>query len=385
MGAVSPAGALGSLLGTEPAAYAWEPSSEEIARQTGLPIAAIVRFDTNTRPAPPALVGRLLAAGAFRPALSEYPPNDYGPLARAAAAAYGVEPEEIVVGAGADEILDLVARAWLRPGEAAIVPTPTYAMYRVVTEQRGARVHEVPRRGPGEAWALDVAAIRAAAREAALVWLCDPNNPTGRAEAPGTLPGLLASLAGDAALDGRPAPLVAVDEAYAEFVDSSALALLDSYARLIVVRTVSKAYGLAGLRVGFGIARRPVLEPVEHHRPPGPVSTVSAAIAAAALAEPAIARSFVVETGVERERLAAGLAAVGWRVEPSVANFLLVRFGSPAVAGRAAAALLRRGLVARTFGPDHPLAAALRLTVRTPAEDDRLLEAAAEAAREEAP
>lgn len=360
-----------------PPGYEWEPSSATLAARYGLPIERIVRFDTNTRPAPPELAARLLAAGRFEPALSEYPPNDYGPLATAAAAAYGVRTDELVVGAGADEILELVAKAGLRAGDAAIVPSPTYAMYRVVTEQRGGHVLDVPRLGAAGGYALDVPAIRAAARRATLVWLCDPNNPTGRQEPVGTIEAVLDGLARDARADGRQAPLVAVDEAYAEFVERSALELLDRYPRLVVVRTLSKAYGLAGLRVGFALGRRPVVEPIERYRPPGPVSTVSAVVGAAALGEPAIARDFAAATAAERERFAAGLTRLGWRPEPSVANFLLVRFEDPGAAAAAAEALLRRGLVPRTFGPGHPLADALRLTVRTPVEDDRLLQAAA--------
>lgn len=364
-----------------PPGYEWEPSSAAIAAKYGLPTGSIVRFDTNTRPTPPPLVARMLAAGTFEPPLSEYSPNDYGPLARAAAQAYGVAVEEIVVGAGADEILELVAKAGLAAGDAAVIATPTYAMYRVVTEQRGGVAIDVPRLGPGAGWALDIPAMRDAARRATLVWLCDPNNPTGREEPSGTVAALLASLAADAAADGRLPPLVAIDEAYAEFVGRSALDLLDRYPRLVLIRTLSKAYGLAGLRVGFAIARRSVAEPIERYRPPGPVSTISAAIGAAALGDPAIAGTFVGVTAAERARLSAGLREAGWSVDPSVTNFLLVRFPSTAAAAAAAEGLLRQGLVPRVFGPDHALADALRLTVRAPDEDDRLLAVVADYTR----
>ncbi len=113
------------------------PTTRSRARY-GVDPTSIVRFDLNTSPAPPALVAQLLAAGDFDPPLSEYPPSDYRRLVAAAAARYGVRPEELIVGAGADEILDLVAKAFLPPDGRAVVPIPTYAMYRVCTEQRGA-------------------------------------------------------------------------------------------------------------------------------------------------------------------------------------------------------------------------------------------------------
>ena len=148
---------------TKPASWSWEATNAEIAARYGLPVESIVRFDTNTATAPPELVTRLLAAASWEVPLSEYPPSDYGRLVEAAAARYGVGRDELLVGAGADEVLDLAAKAFLPPGGAAVVPVPTYPMYGIVTEQRVARVVRVPRRGPDAGYALDVDAVRAAA------------------------------------------------------------------------------------------------------------------------------------------------------------------------------------------------------------------------------
>ena len=166
---------------TAPAGYTWEATSEAVAEKYGVPLDAVVRFDLNTSPAAPELVGRVLAAGKFEMPLSEYPPSDYRRLSEAAAGVYGVQRDEVVVGAGADEILDMSAKAFLWPGLTALVAIPTYSMYRVVSEQRGARVVPVMRLGRDRAYALDIPAIRAAARldAVSLVWLCNPNNPTG--------------------------------------------------------------------------------------------------------------------------------------------------------------------------------------------------------------
>ena len=361
-----------------PAGYTWEATSESVAEKYGVPIERILRFDLNTSPSPPEFVGRVLAANRFETSLSEYPPSDYRRLSEAAAAVYGVSRDQIVVGAGADEILDMTAKAFLAPGLAAVIATPTYSMYRVVSEQRGARVIAVSRLGREENFGLDVDAMRFAAREAAMVWLCNPNNPTGRAERPGVIERLLDGIAADADADNRRLPTVAIDEAYAEFSGESAIPLIASYPRLVVVRTASKAYALAGLRVGFAIAKRDTLELIEPYRPPGSVSTVSVTVVTEALRDRTWVEGNIERIETERGRLAARMADLGWDVQPSVTNFLLVNFGSPERAERVAHGLLRRGIVPRTFGQGHPLVDHLRFTVRAPAEDDRLLDAARE-------
>ena len=359
-----------------PAGYAWEATDEQVCERYGVPPATIVRFDLNTSPAPPGLALRLLQAGAYGRPISEYPPSDYGGLVAAAAETYGVGRDELLVGAGADEVLDLVAKAFLPPGGGAVIPTPTYAMYRVLTEQRPARPIPVPRRSAANGYALDLPAVREAARDAAVVWLCSPNNPTGLPEPAGSIAELLAGLLADA--HDRVAPVVVLDEAYAEFVGTSLVGLRAAYPRLVVVRTASKAYALAGLRVGFAIARHELLAEMEPYRPPGSVSVPSVAVVTAALRAPEALRDNVFRISAERARLAAAFATLGTPASPSVTNFLLVGFGDRERANVAADGLLRRGLVPRTFGAGHPLADHLRFTVRAPAENDRLIVALAE-------
>ena len=360
---------------TAPAAYSWEATDEEVSARYGVPIERIVRFDLNTSPAPPAFAARVLSEGRFETPLSEYAPSDYRRLIAAAAARYGVAADEIIVGAGADEILDIIGKVFLPPGATAIVPTPSYAMYRVITEQRGAQVATVPRLGATDGYAIDIPAVRAAARTAALVWLCSPNNPTALPEPDGAIETLLDVIAVDALADGRGAPIVVLDEAYAEFVDRSLVGLRERHANLIIVRTASKAYGLAGLRVGFGIARPEVIARLNPFRPPGSVSTVSVTIVTEALTDPTAAAANVEQVVRERDRLDSELTALGWSVGPSVTNFLLVDLGSAERAAATGEGLLRHGLVPRTFPAGHPLATHLRLTVRAPQENDRLIEA----------
>jgi len=363
-------------LPTQPATYSWEATDEEVAARYGVPIDRIVRFDLNTSPAPPELAGRVLAGGTFETPLSEYPPADYRRLVEAASRVYGVDPDELLVGAGADEILDLLGKVFLPPGGSAVIPTPTYAMYRVVTEQRGARAILVPRLGPDAAWRFDPEGVRAAATTADLVWICSPNNPTALPEPDGAIADLLAGIAQDAGAAGRAPAIVALDEAYAEFVDRSLVGLRNEHPNLVIVRTASKAYGLAGLRVGFAIARPETIARIAPFRPPGSVSTVSVTVVTEALNDPSGMRANVARVDAERDRLADALREAGWDIGPSVTNFLLVDLGTAERAAAVATGLLERGLVPRTFPEGHPLAHALRLTIRDRAGNDRLIVAA---------
>jgi histidinol-phosphate aminotransferase len=359
----------------QPSSYTWEATDEEVAARYGIPIESVVRFDLNTAPSPPELAQRVMSAGRFHTSLSEYPPADYRRLVEAAAARYGVGTDEIVVGAGADEILDVIGKTFLVERSKAVIPVPTYAMFRVITEQRGAESVLVPRLGAGEGYALDLPAVREAARDAALLWLCSPNNPTAQAEPDGAIEMLLRQIDADASADGRPVPIIVIDEAYAEFAGRSLAGLRVQHPNLIVIRTTSKAYALAGIRVGFAVTNPDLVARMNPIRPPGSVATVSVTIATEALIDDGLAATNVAAVEAERTRLQADLTVAGWSVGPSTTNFLLVDLGSIDRAAAAAEALLRRGLVPRTFPEGHPLADHLRLTVRSPEQDDRLIAA----------
>jgi histidinol-phosphate aminotransferase len=352
--------------------YTWEPPNRVIAARYGLAPAAILRFDTNTSPTAPDFVADALAAS-WDPGLNEYPDSTYADLAEAAAAYVGADPSEIIVGCGADEVLDIIAKTYLAPGRGSLVPTPTYGMYAVLASQRDARPLPVPRLGPADGFALDLPAVLSRLPEAGVTWLCAPNNPTGAPESAKAIETLLE--AGARLPDGGPA--IVVDEAYIEFHPGSLVAWRERYPALIVVRTLSKAFALPGLRVGYAVASRPTIARLERVRPPGSLSTVSATVGAAALRRPELAIANAAALGAERDRLAAGLAAIDLPAYPSVTNFLLVHLGDHEVAEAVTEHLLRRGIVPRTFGADHPLRGHLRLTVRDRDQDDRLVAALA--------
>jgi histidinol-phosphate aminotransferase len=195
---------------------------------------------------------------------------------------------------------------------------------------------------------------------------------------------LLAGLAADADAAGRAAPVVVLDEAYAEFVGTTLIGLREAYPNLIVVRTASKAYALAGLRVGFAVARPEVIARLDPFRPPGSISTVSVTLVTEALRDDSILDDNLARVESERTRLTDALRGVGWKVGPSVTNFVLVDLGSTERAGAVAEGLLARGLVPRTFGAGHPLADHLRITIRAADENDRLIAAARELAHADA-
>ena len=348
--------------------YTWEPSNAAIAARYGLRAEDILRFDTNTVPLAPSWLADALR-GPFEPSVNEYPDSAYADVTAAAAAYYGVSADELVIGAGADEVLDLIAKAYLPAGSAAMVPIPTYAMYGVLTGQRAARIVSVPRLGRGDAYELDVAAMLPELANVQVVWLCSPNNPTGTLEPMHRLEQVI-----QAASELPKPPLVVVDEAYFEFTGQTVIGLRSRYSNLVVVRTLSKAFGLAGARVGFGVADRSVIGRLERVRPPGSISTISAHVAALALRSPGYALDNVATLSTERDWLSSGLASLGWVPAPSTTNFLLVATGDHDAAERAADGLLHAGIVPRTFGPANALRGHLRLTVRSRQENERLVE-----------
>jgi len=285
----------------------------------------VIRFDTNTIPWPGAAVVDLPSL-----ALNEYPDTSYSALTNALQAYTGMAADRITVGAGADEILDLLAKAFIGPADPVVLSQPTYAMFRIVSEIAGGRVVTVP----AADLRLDLDRFLRSAADARLTWLCNPNNPTGELLPVAVVEQLLRATTG----------LVVVDEAYFEFSGVTAAELTDRFANLAIVRTLSKAFGLAGVRVGYALAGLAISEVLRRVRPPGSISVVSEALAVRSLRDGAAMHGRVTEISQARDRLRDDLSRLGLDVAPSAGNFLLVRAG-----GRAAQALLRRGLVVRTF------------------------------------
>jgi len=331
--------------------YEWEPPSASIARQAGVPEDQVVRFDTNTFPWPGADLGRLPAMP-----INEYPDTSYRALTEAIAQYTDAPLDWITVGAGADEVLDMIAKSFIDGSRSGLLSRPTYPMFRILTEMAGGAVDEVP----AIDLRLDRQAFLAQARSAAVTWLANPNNPTGE----------LLPLSFVEELAGVAGGVVAIDEAYVELSGVTALPLIDRMPNVVVIRTLSKAFGLAGVRVGYALAGPAISAVLRRVRPPGSISVVSAALGAQALSDLSGMRQRVQGIIEERTRLRAELASLSLEVRESAANFLLVGTGR-----EAGPRLLKDGLVVRTFPPTSPLAEYIRITVRRPEENARLVAA----------
>jgi histidinol-phosphate aminotransferase len=311
------------------APYAWASPTAEIAARHGLHPAEVIRFDQNVPPLPG--VPQIPLGESFA-RLNDYPDGTYRELREAAAAYAGVEPEQIVPGPGADGLIALAARTFLGPGRRAFVKSPAYPVYAVATGIEGAELTDDP-------------------AAADLVWVCNPNNPTGELVEPEEIGALAQSL---------PNAAVVVDEAYFEYGGKTVAPLVAEMPNLVAIRTLSKAFGLAALRVGYAIASAELARELDLRRDPAPVSAPSARIAAAALRDP---RLDVEATIAERERMREALLAAGFECPPSAGNFVVVRGADRAEE------LEAHGLVVRRQTE------AFRITVRLPAENDRILSA----------
>ena len=320
--------------------YRWATPLAEVARRHGLQPAQILRFDGNVPPLPG--VPQIPLSESFA-RLNEYPEGSYRELREAAAAYAGVaDPEWIAVGAGADDLILTIARTYLSPGRLAVVVAPTYPVYRIASLVENAAVAEIGSLDAGQS------------RGAAVVWLCNPNNPSGEKVAPAAIADFARAL---------PGTLVVVDEAYVEYGGDTVVPLVAQLPNLVVLRTLSKAFGLAGLRVGYAVAQPEVAAALTSRRAPAPISSPAARIAAAALRDP---RTDVAETVSERERLREALLAAGYECPPSYANFVFVPM---AAATARADELEAQGLMVRRF--PH----GIRITPRLPGDNDVLLAA----------
>lgn len=339
--------------------YEWQPTTEEIATRAGIPPSDVERMDQNTSPFGTEWTLDVMTRSAAR--LNDYPAATYHELRTAVAASTGLAPENVVPGAGADELILLAARAFLGAGAVAVIPTPTYSLYEIASRQVDARIVTVP--CPTPHFELATAEVVRAARDAALVWLCVPSNPIGNRPANTDIDAIVA------ATDG----VVVLDAAYAEFPGDTWTEALDRHHNLLVLHTMSKAYGLAAIRVGYALGHPDLIAAIDAIRPPGSLATVSAELAVAALNAPERMKEIVAATNRERDHLDDRLRQLGLRPLPSLTNFVLCEIGPTAHAIEAA--LMDQGLVVRKYPAGSALADYLRFTVRSPRAHDRLITA----------
>lgn len=323
-----------------------------------------VRLNTNENPYPPPpelvadLSASVLAAAA---GLNRYPDREVGAL-RGALAGYlggGLTARQVWAANGSNEIIQQLLQAFGGPGRRALGFEPSYSMHRLIARATGTEWIEAAR---DEGFELSLSTAVAAVRRCRpdLVFVCSPNNPTGETLGADVIEAIYAQTSG----------MVVVDEAYAEFSASpSALRLLDGRPRLVVSRTMSKAFAFAGARVGYLAANAEVVEALRLVRLPYHLSAISQAAALAALRHADATLGSVAAICADRDRMAAALRAGGYQVADSAANFLLV--GKFADSRRAWQALLDRGILVR----DVAIEGWLRITVGLPEEVDAVLHA----------
>ena len=338
---------------------------EELARDYGLDPATIIKLASNENPRGPS--PEVLAAVAAAAAdLTRYPDGNAFALKSAIATQFAVPSDAIVLGNGSNDVLELVTHAFLRPGDHAVYAQHAFAVYPLATQARGATGIEVPAR----AFAHDLDAMRAAITpKTRVVFVANPNNPTGTWHRPDAIKAFVAKVPRDV--------LVVLDEAYNEYLEPSeeahAAQWITEFPHLIVSRSFSKAYGLAALRVGYGVMDPAVADIVNRVRQPFNVNALAQAAAIAALAD----SEYVAESrrlnraGVAQ--LDAGLRKLGVTVLPTHGNFVLIDVGDGA---RVYDALLRQGVIVRPVG-NYGLPNWLRVTVGLPAENERFLAALA--------
>ncbi len=299
--------------------------------------------------------------------LNRYPECQPKAVIENYAAYAGVKPEQVLVSRGADEGIELLIRAFCEPGKDAVLYCPpTYGMYSVSTETFNVELRKVAAR---DDWQLDLQAIADNLDGVKVVFVCSPNNPTGQLINPQDIRTLLEMTRGKA--------LVVADEAYIEFCPQATLAgWLDEYPHLVILRTLSKAFALAGLRCGFTLANKPVIDLLMKVIAPYPLSTPVADIAAQALAPRGInaMRERVAQILVERQYLVNALKSIPCveQVFDSETNYILVRFTASSSVFKS---LWDQGIILRDQNKQPSLSGCLRITIGTRKESQRVIDA----------
>lgn len=335
----------------------------ELARELGLAEADIVKLASNENPLGPSPRALAAAQDALHD-MALYPDGAGFALKAKLSAKLGVEHDQIVLGNGSNDILDIAAQAFLSPGASAVHAEHAFAVYPIATQTVGARSIVVPARHYGH----DLAAMRDAIRDdTRLVWIANPNNPTGT---------FLPWAEIEAFLEAAPERvLVVLDEAYGEYLPPEnrcdTAAWLARFPNLLISRTFSKAYGLAGLRVGYGLGHPDVIDLLNRVRHPFNVNLPGLAAAEAALDDDDfLARTYAINMA-GMAQLTGGLAELGIEVVPSKGNFVLAKVGD---AARINAELLKRGVIVRPVA-GYGLPEFLRVSVGLAGQNARFLDA----------
>jgi len=345
-----------------------KPTSE-LAREMGIDEKSIVKLASNENPRGIGPRTRAAIEAALGD-LARYPDGNGFELKDALSRRYGVGMDSIVLGNGSNDVLELVAMAFLDARSSAVYSQHSFAVYPLATQARGARGISVPAKDYGHDLGAMAAAVAADTR---VVFIANPNNPTGTFVPYDQIAAFLKSV---------PGCIVVLDEAYNEYLPPDlrvdTVKWLKRHPNLVITRTFSKAYGLAGLRVGYAMAHPSVADLMNRVRQPFNVNSIALTAAAAALDDMEfVARSYA-ENRSGMQRIEEGARALGLDYIPSFGNFITIRVGK---AGEVFKRLLKRGVIVRPVAgyelPEH-----LRVSIGTPEENERFLTALAASLRE---
>ncbi|HET7158044.1 MAG TPA: histidinol-phosphate transaminase [Burkholderiales bacterium] len=333
----------------------------ELAREMGLEESGIIKLASNENPLGVSPTAQR-AIQSVLGELSRYPDGNGFELKRALGQRYGVALEQIVLGNGSNDVLDLAARAFLTPADEAIYSQHAFAVYPLAVQAMGARGVEVPARDYGHDMQAMARAINAKTR---LVFIANPNNPTGTFVPAYELEAFIASVPAHV--------LVVLDEAYNEYlpqeVRTDTVAWLKRFDNLVISRTFSKVYGLAGMRVGYALASSEVADLMNRVREPFNVNSVALAAAAAALDDDAFVKRSYELNRAGMTQVSGGLDALGLRYIPSFGNFVSFEVRNASAIFQA---LLKAGVIVRPIGgygmPNH-----LRVSIGLESENARFL------------
>ena len=316
----------------------------------------VVKLNTNENPFPPSPKVMQAVASIEPEQLRRYPNASATMFREAAAEVLGVAADMILTGNGSDDVLAFAIQTFCSPGDTLTYPDPTYSLYPVLADIDDVKTAEVPWE---KDWALPIDAL--VATKARAVFLANPNAPSGTFVSPQKIEVLCKRFSG----------VVLIDEAYVDFADDNCLPLLREYPNLVIARTLSKAYSLAGLRFGYAVARPDVIKEMNKARDSYPCDAISVVAATAAIQDQEYARKTWEQVKGERQRMSSELTQLGWKVLPSEANFILATV--PDGSGKDAyLGLKEQGILVRYF--DKPgLADKIRVTIGTSQENNALL------------
>jgi len=343
--------------------YEWEISSQEVAKIANIPVEQVIRLDTNASPYTPRSWLNEVAKILPELQVNQYPDTRYTELLDKICSYNNVGEDNVVVTNGADEGIDIVTKTFVDNGDKVIISTPTYSMLKISPQIAGAKVLEVPRKAPDFRDDIEEIVNVCCREKANVIFFCNPNNPTGN----------FTNIENLRIVAEETDSWIVVDEAYYEYCGRTAAKLISKYPNLVIIRTLSKAFSLAGARIGYILANEDTVKKLNLVRPPNSLTVVSIKLGAIALSDINQMREWVDEIVKERERLFRLLNSIkNVEAYPSETNFLLFRIKG-LDANTVHEKLFRKGICVRNLSGVRGIENCLRVTIGTREQNEKFL------------